>query len=61
MNRERVYCFPYLTRYVLISRIEIEMKICEGINYKEYNGIILGEGGFGETSYPETKFFHEFS
>jgi hypothetical protein len=60
MNNERIYCFPYLTRYALITQIEVQLKVCEGVKCEKYDGIILGEGGLGEAQYPELTFFQDF-
>ncbi len=60
MNRERAYCFPHITRYAMISSIEVRLQICEGTDCEKIDDIVLGEGNLGSTEYPELNIFDEF-
>lgn len=59
MNRERLYCFPYFTRYATMHTIEVRMKVCNGTDCKSYT-FDLHDGGLKKGGYPETSIFGDF-
>jgi hypothetical protein len=60
MNNERVYCFPYLTRYAHIGSIVIRLQICQGVKCEVLDDIVLGEGGLADAGYPNIQLYDRF-
>jgi hypothetical protein len=60
MNNERVYCFPYLTRYANIRSIEVRLQICQDADCQIFDDIVIGDGGLADAGYPNVQFFDHF-
>jgi hypothetical protein len=59
MNRERLYCFPYLNTYVQMSAIEVRLQLCHDIDCREYT-FELQDGGLRRSGYPIAGIFNDF-
>jgi hypothetical protein len=60
MNRERVYCARYFSRYATIDEIECRLTLVDGTERTLEQVIVVGNSGLGPEAYPDINIVQDF-